>query len=187
MEYNDRLRELIEDPKVHYIYQIDDSIFGSEVEFSHFIIVAEQMDDLHKADYPFSASFYTTEQWFQKILNGELLGWITACINKKYICKETVKLIMKFDDIILRKEADYLYKNSEKTYWSVGNLKLILQILINHKIVNYNIYPRLRNMDLNNLELEATRVYQEICNLTDVRYKEHLKNKQLKRLKKKDE
>jgi len=42
-------------------------------------------------------------------------------------------------------------------------------------------------MDLNNLELEATRVYQEICNLTDVRYKEHLKNKQLKRLKKKDE
>lgn len=182
----DTLDDLIQNENIHYIYQIDDTIFGVKTETPRYVIIAEKLNFLEK-ELPFSFIAYSTKDWFNNLLNGELIGWVTACINKKYIIKEAVKLLMSFDDICLRKTAELLYHHSVHNYENVRDLKLILQILINHKIVNYNIGQKLIEMSEEELNTTATDTYNHICSLTDIRYKGYLKDRQLKRLKKKDD
>lgn len=179
------LDKLINDEKVHYIYRVDDALFGGEETPPNFIIVAEDTECLLEllSNAPFSYTTFTTKDWFDQILNGKLIGWICACINKKWIYKEAVKLIMKFDDIILRKEANMLFK-ATPGFDTLVDLRLILQILINHKIVNYNACKSFANAEESVIKDEIERVYEEICNITNIRYSEYLKAQQKARLKK---
>lgn len=180
------LDKLIGDEKVHYIYRVDDALFGGEETPPNFIIVAEDTDHLFEllSNAPFSYTTFTTKDWFDQILNGKLIGWVCACINKKWIYKEAVKLIMKFDDIVLRKEANLLFNKAAPGFDTLVDLRLILQILINHKIVNYSACKTFANAEDSAIKDEMERVYEEICNLTNIRYSEYLKAQQMSRLKK---
>ena len=48
--------------------------------------------------------FKTNEEWFNDVLNGSIEAWECACLNKKFIIKEHVKLLMKTDPLQLRKQ-----------------------------------------------------------------------------------
>lgn len=74
-----------------------------------------------------------------------------ACINKKYIIKEHVKLTMSTNPLQLRKNFEQ-YKmdmfslidddieSNKYTYWNlINNLKLTNQIIENHKIANFKV------------------------------------------------
>ena len=48
--------------------------------------------------------FKTNEEWFDEVMNGSIEAWECACMNKKFIIKEHVKLLMKTDPLGLRKQ-----------------------------------------------------------------------------------
>jgi hypothetical protein len=48
--------------------------------------------------------FKTNEEWFDEVMSGSIEAWECACMNKKFIIKEHVKLLMKTDPLGLRKQ-----------------------------------------------------------------------------------
>jgi len=98
------------------------------------------------------------------VLSNDIVAWECACLPKKYILKEHVKLLLQTDPLKLRKEFDKkiktVYSKLPKLF-SEGNtltaqkelfelLKYLIfanQIIENHKIVNFkvigNIYKQM--------------------------------------------
>lgn len=84
--------------------------------------------------------------WFDKVLLGDIDCWECACLNKKFVIKEHVKLMMTTSPLKLRKYVDGLRHRSDEeieqatTYnlWNdIKNCKFATQIIDNHKIVNF--------------------------------------------------
>lgn len=104
--------------------------------------------------------FFTISEWFKMIDDNHIYTWECACLNRKFIHKEYVKLLLNTDLIKLRNNYDekYLYmmnkaqralNNSHlnttiKILWYlIKDAILTLQIMENHKILNFtsaNIY-----------------------------------------------
>ena len=145
------LNKLIEHPEVYYIYDLRGAAFGVD-DLGEYIIVTKDglviKDELDDSEI-IKVSIYSSSEWFKLVVNGEILPWICACIDKKYILKEYVKLLMTINPLQLRKcfEATKVQILSnlgeiESSKWF--NLwKIILfarfcnQIIENHKIVNF--------------------------------------------------
>ena len=159
------LNKLIENSKVYYIYDLRGAVFGID-DIGGYIIVVEDgliiKDELDDSAIV-KVSIYSSSEWFKLITNGEILPWICACINKKYILKEHVKLLMSTNPLQLRKCFDSI---KTKTLLNLGETQLskqfnlwriILfarfcnQIIENHKIINFrnsaNDYFELRKYD----------------------------------------
>lgn len=156
------LNKLIENPEVYFIYDLRGSVFGVDDIGEYIIVIKEGLaikDELDDSEI-IKVSIYTSEEWFKLVINGEILPWICACIDKKYILKEHVKLLMNTNPLQLRKCFDttkiQILTNLGDTELSKQfNLwKIILfarfcnQIIENHKIVNFrnsaNDYYELR-------------------------------------------
>ena len=167
------LNKLIEHPEVYYIYDLRGAAFGVD-DLGEYIIVTKDglviKDELDDSEI-INVSIYSSSEWFKLVVNGEILPWICACIDKKYILKEYVKLLMTTNPLQLRKcfEATRVQILSnlgeiESSKWF--NLwKIILfarfcnQIIENHKIVNFknsaNDYQELRKYTDDNELLNA--------------------------------
>ena len=167
------LNKLIEHPEVYYIYDLRGAAFGVD-DLGEYIIVTKDglviKDELDDSEI-INVSIYSSSEWFKLVVNGEILPWICACIDKKYILKEYVKLLMTINPLQLRKcfEATRVQILSnlgeiESSKWF--NLwKIILfarfcnQIIENHKIVNFknsaNDYQELRKYTDDNELLNA--------------------------------
>ena len=164
------LNKLIEHPEVYYIYDLRGAAFGIDNLGEYIIVVKDGLiikDELDDSEIV-KVSIYPSSEWFKLVTNGEILPWICACINKKYILKEHVKLLMSTNPLQLRKCFDSIktkiLSNLGETELSKQfNLwKIILfarfcnQIIENHKIVNFrnsaNDYFELRKYnDFNEL------------------------------------
>ena len=88
--------------------------------------------------------FKTNEEWFDDVMNGSIEAWECACLNKKFIIKEHVKLLMKTDPLGLRKQIvkmDNLINpddfNAKEAWRVIAYCKFANQIIENHKIVNF--------------------------------------------------
>lgn len=85
------------------------------------------------------------KDWFDKVLKGDLICWEAACINKKLIIKEHVKLMMQTNPLQLRTEIEFEKKKLFESdsldidkYWElIKDCKFAVQIIDNHKIVNF--------------------------------------------------
>ena len=69
----------------------------------------ESTDYGHRFDFHIKVNGYdfifkTNEEWFDDVMNGSIEAWECACLNKKFIIKEHVKLLMKTDPLGLRKQ-----------------------------------------------------------------------------------
>jgi hypothetical protein len=148
---------LKKDPLVYYIYQMDLSIYGIQSEQQKYLVVVDSKYQIPKelrenAEFV----FFNTEEWFVKVLNCEILAWQCSCLNRKFIIKEHVKLVLSTDALKLRQN----FKAMMDPYFLVamskisngdfveGKLKLLdilkeaefsNQILDFHKIINYGI------------------------------------------------
>ena len=156
------LNKLIEHPDVYYIYDLRGAVFGVD-NLGEYIIVTKDglviKDELDDSEIV-NVSIYSSSEWFKLVVNGEILPWICACIDKKYILKEHVKLLMTTNPLQLRKcfeatKVQILSNLGETEFSKRFNLwKIILfarfcnQIIENHKIVNFknsaNDYQELR-------------------------------------------
>ena len=87
--------------------------------------------------------FKTNEEWFNEVMDGSIEAWECACMNKKFIVKEHVKLLMKTDPLGLRKQIVKMNNaitedSNPKDMWKVvAYCKFANQIIENHKIVNF--------------------------------------------------
>ena len=167
------LNKLIEHPEVYYIYDLRGAAFGVD-DLGEYIIVTKDglviKDELDDSEIV-NASIYSSSEWFKLVVNGEILPWICACIDKKYILKEYVKLLMTTNPLQLRKcfeatRVQILSNLGEIESSKRFNLwKIILfarfcnQIIENHKIINFknsaNDYQELRKYTDDNELLNA--------------------------------
>ena len=144
------LNKVIEHPEVYYIYDLRGAAFGIDNLGEYIIVVKDGLiikDELDDSEIV-KVSIYSSSEWFKLVTNGDILPWICACINKKYIIKEYVKLLMSTNPLQLRKCFDLtknrILSNIEEVELKHFNLwKIILfarlcnQIIENHKIVNF--------------------------------------------------
>lgn len=176
------LEYLKNSPDCLYIYNRDYSIYGIPNRERYTIIVdegwicPEEWVGFNKNIY----QIYSLKQWFDIILNGELIGWECACLNKKYIIKEYVKLMMTTNPLQLRKDIDNRYsilsaqsKIDLLEYWKlIKNIKFSIQIIENHKIVNFKEasknYSELNSITESNEFFEyINSIYKSLKELTD--------------------
>ena len=161
------LNKLIEHPEVYYIYDLRGAAFGVD-DLGEYIIVTKDglviKDELDDSEIV-NVSIYSSSEWFKLVINGEILPWICACLDKKYVLKEYVKLLMTTNPLQLRKCFDttknQILSNLGETESSKRfNLwKIVLfarfcnQIIENHKIVNFrnsvNDYLEFKKCDSN--------------------------------------
>lgn len=170
------LNKLIEHPEVYYIYDLRGAVFGIDNLGEYIVVVKDGLiikDELDDSEIV-KVSIYSSSEWFKLVINGEILPWICACIDKKYILKEYVKLLMTTNPLQLRKCFDttknQILSNLGKTELSKQfNLwKIILfarfcnQIIENHKIVNF------RNSANDYRELRKYNNFDELLNMFNV-------------------
>ena len=189
---NSFLDYLKESPDCLYIYNRDFSIYGLESKEHYTIVVKDDWicsEDWVGFDTNIYEVFYLNE-WFNIVLNGNLIGWECACLNKKYVIKEAVKLLMKTDPLILRRTidlqlADYKNKglfNINEAWDIIKNIKFSIQIIENHKIVNFkeahNDYYNLLSFEsIDEVENYINQFYAELKKLTDGMIKQEILKK----------
>ena len=114
-------------PVVYYLYNRGSVIYDlcnkdSDIDFlvvvdNEFILPEEfeeykyENKQLRKIKYNIKCNncdfmLFTTDEWFNKVINGELIAWECACLPKKFIHKEHVKLMMSTNPLQLRKDYE---------------------------------------------------------------------------------
>ena len=170
------LNKLIEHPEVYYIYDLRGAVFGIDNQGEYIVVIKDGLvikDELDDSEIV-KVSIYSSSEWFKLVINGEILPWICACLDKKYVLKEYVKLLMTTNPLQLRKCFDttknQILSNPGETELSKQfNLwKIILfarfcnQIIENHKIVNF------RNSASDYRELRKYNNFDELLNIFNV-------------------
>jgi len=176
METNKFLQHLIEDPKVYYIYQRESSIYGLNTKDSDidYLVIIDSEYELPEEylSYEYNSGyindrknikyensdfmFVFIQNWFKMVLDNKIPAWECACLNKKFIKKEYVKLILKTDliklikDLMIRKAAIINYITDSKIVWYfIKDILFTQQIIDFHKITDFK---------------EANKYYQDIAN-----------------------
>lgn len=149
------LNKLKEDKLVYFIYQRGSIIYDlntTNSDIDYLVIVDDDYvnkEIIYNPDYPNQLgnikinkddfTFITISEWFKKIELCDIDCWECACLPKKFVHKEHVKLLMHTDPLKLRLQIDYLLKDPiPKNYCSIlKKIKFAVQIIENHKIVNF--------------------------------------------------
>lgn len=166
-----------------YIYNRNFSIYGLDDIEQYTIVVTD--DWVCPEDWiGFDSGIYhiyKLSEWFDIVLTGELIGWECACLNKKYVIKEYVKLLMTTDPVQLRKTIDYEIKDFDNLTplekWEVvKDIKFANQIIENHKIVNFKEAASDVVSDESSFEV-IEKPYARLRELTDGMLKKELLKK----------
>ena len=179
--------ELLKDPNVLYVYEIGPQIYGlfEGVDRRKFLVICN--DGLEPEIESTREKEYTIKRigdWFQEVMSGQMLPWMCACLNKKFVHKEHVKLIMTTNPLQLRKDWDKLQNEvwteiervlkednacltAEKMAWSLYRyLNFANQIIDNHKIVNFktvaSTYNKLVQGEICDIK-SLKEVWHELC------------------------
>ena len=149
------LNKLKEDKLVYFIYQRGSIIYDlntASSDVDYLVIVDDDYANkeiVYNPDYPNQLgnikinkddfTFITISEWFKKIELCDIDCWECACLPKKFVHKEHVKLLMHTDPLKLRLQIDQLLKDPvPKNYYSIlKKIKFAIQIIENHKIVNF--------------------------------------------------
>lgn len=149
MEIND----YIKDSNVLYIYESGLNIYNIKSNKEYLIVFKEIPENFIKQNdfYKFeNLTAISINDWFKLVEIGDIKAWECACLPKKYIIKEYVKLLLSTNPLQLRLNFDLKYKlyneNKLDLFELVKTLKFSNQIIENHKIVNFGeiglIYPK---------------------------------------------
>lgn len=177
----------------YYIYNRDFSIYGLPSKERYTVIVKddwicpEEYSDYDKDIF----EIYTLTTFFDFVLKGKLIGWECSCLNKKYVIKEHVKLMMVTDPIQLRRDVDAFRKailqteglqTTDSMYELIRMIYFSIQIIQNHKIVNYKEgkedYSTLENSETFNEMWHITNnIYETLKSLTDGIIKQNILKK----------
>ena len=133
----------LKDKKVHYVYRCDDGIYGVP-SFEKYLLLVEPGYTPEGVENNICIDIQT---WFKMIENCELLPWKCACLNKKFVIKEPVKLLMTTDVVKLYDNIIKRMPNEDASadeYWHYYNdLILTNQICEFHKIKKFGLGAKL--------------------------------------------
>lgn len=154
----------MEDPKVYYVYQRGSSIYGlntKDSDIDYLVIIDSEynlpeefksceFDSGYKNDRKdikfdnCDFMFIYIQNWFKMVLDNKIPAWECACLNKKHIKKEYVKLILKTDivklikDLMIRRLALGNHVIDHKFIWYfVKDVLFTQQIIDFHKITDF--------------------------------------------------
>lgn len=179
-------------PDCFYIYNRDFSIYGLPDNEQYTIVVDDNFIFPEEyANYDSSTyKVHTLTDWFNMVLTGKIEAWECACLNKKYVIKEHVKLLLATDILQLRRDVDshrkVLHVASNPSLIQFFNLakdiRFSIQIAINHKILNYKDalvdYCKLKNVDTVEERWEVINtIYNDLKLLTDGVVKQNITKK----------
>lgn len=204
---NKYLKHLIEDPLVYYVYQRGSSIYGLNTEKSDidYLVVIDLQYILPEefTEYEFDSGclnarknikyencdfmFINIQDWFNLVINNDIQAWECACLNKKFIKKEYVKLILKTDPILLIKN---IFKQSSildntcnyKHLWYFGKDVLFTQQILDfHKIVDFqeanSLYHRIKaQSDVSIAQNIVKEIFQQFYEKNKGQYEQYLKS-----------
>ena len=180
---------LKESKKVYYIYMRGSRIYGLETKDSDYdyLVICNKHTTFPKEFYNMREVtnygrrfdfhivvdncdfiFKTNEEWFDEVTNGSIEAWECACMNKKFIIKEHVKLLMKTDPLGLRRQIvkmdnSITEESNPKDMWKVvAYCKFANQIIENHKIVNFKEANPERKL-ITNMFPEDTYLEYKLC------------------------
>lgn len=144
------LEELKQNNLVYFIYQMGNAIYGLKDPIDKFLVIVD--DEYKNKDIVQTTekdcfgciktsdgifNFIKISTWFSKIEKCDIEAWKCACLPKRFIHKEHVKLLMSTDPLKIRLQIDNLIKDSTDYCENIKKCKFAIQIIENHKIVNF--------------------------------------------------
>ena len=207
METNKFLQHLIEDPMVYYVYQRGSSIYGlnnKDSDIDYLVIIDSEyelpeeylqyeynsgyINDRRNIKYENADfQFKFVQNWFNDVLNNKIPAWECACLNKKFIKKEHVKLILKTDlikiikDLMMRRlELGNRVLDPKFIWYFVKDVLFAQQIIENHKIVDFKEANKYWN-DIKNTEPQqridfASNIFQKFYEKNKGQYEYYIKS-----------
>lgn len=201
---NKYLESIEENPLVYYIYQSGLSIYSISSVSEKYIIIVDASYQVPREFRKFKIrcknkvikynvifdgiefKLYEMQEWFKKVLDNDIEAWECSCLNKKFIKKEHVKLLLTYDPLQLRLNFDamldpfvihsiHLIKNNNITEGKLVLFDILKQgrfsdqIIENHKIINFKEvaedYNKLINTGDNIDDIYATfwTIYNGAC------------------------
>jgi hypothetical protein len=186
--------KLKDDELVLYIYQLGPSIYGLSGKERYLVIVKDDWKGVDLEGDEIDVEIIGINEWFERVKAGNIEAWICACLNRKFIIKEYVKLMMQTNPVQLRQDINFLaFTTKSLLEDKVEDIKSQLfdtiaytifarQIVENHKIVNFaepaKYYEELNDkMSLEDFNKIYTPVFEEFKELTQGIWIKHLKDK----------
>lgn len=142
----DFVKYIQENEDILYGYFLPPDLFGLTSGVDKYILItkyAYKLPDKYK-DIPII--HFPIQLYFKYINDNDLIAWILTCLDKKYIIKEHIKLLVNFNILKLRKSVEALFNNYDCYYdedYIAFYSKLYKysffanQIIENNKIINY--------------------------------------------------
>lgn len=204
---NKFLEHLIEDPKVYYIYQRGSSIYGLNTKDSDvdYLVIIDSEYELPEEylQYEYNSGYINdrrnikydncdfmfkfVQNWFNDVLNNKIPAWECACLNKKFIKKEYVKLILKTDivklikDLLIRRLALGNHVMDHKFIWYfVKDVLFTQQIIDFHKITDFKeankYYNDIKNADIQQRLDFANQIFNSFFEKNKGQYEYYIKS-----------
>ena len=204
---NKFLEHLIEDPKVYYVYQRGSSIYGlntKDSDIDYLVIIDSEynvpeefklceFDSGYKNDRKnikfdnCDFMFIYIQNWFKMVLDNKISAWECACLNKKFIKKEYVKLILKTDivklikDLLIRRLALGNHVMDHKFIWYfVKDVLFTQQIIDFHKITDFKeankYYNDIKNADIQQRLDFANQIFNNFFEKNKGQYEYYIKS-----------
>lgn len=191
--HNEVLEKFIQDAGIFYIYEVGLQIYGlfPDTEDRDFIVICN--DDYIPEGFTseneellltitnefgtYNFKYYSMTEWFKLVLDSSILAWECACLNKKFIHKEHVKLLMETNPLKLRKNYESTYPTrlivaidqihsgniitGQQYFWKVvKDVMFSNQIIENHKIVNFKEPAESYRLIVNGRETDELNMMQ---------------------------
>lgn len=190
--------KLKDDELVYYIYQLGPSIYGLSGKDRYLLIVGDDWKGIDLEGDEVDVEIMDISDWFEKVKAGKIEAWICACLNRKFIIKEYVKLMLQTNPVQLRSDINFMSYtikgflediSEERSSFTKDHLFDLIaytifarQIVENHKIVNFaepaKFYELLSNdMSLEKFNAVYDPIYKEFKDLTQGVWIKHLKDK----------
>lgn len=204
---NKFLQHLIEDPKVYCVYQRGSSIYGlnnKNGDIDYLVIIDSEFELPEEfKEYEFESGyinarknikydncdfmFVLIQNWFNMVIDNKIPAWECACLNKKFIKKEHVKLILKTDiiklikDLMIRRQALLTYINDYKTVWYfIKDILFTQQIIDFHKITDFKeanqYYNDIKNSDKGSRIAFVNQMWKQFYEKNKSQYEYYVKS-----------
>ena len=198
LKENKLFQELLNNKDIYYLYNSSYDIYGIDVEPKSIIAVCKKdfklpNDILNDDNFMIldngiicydhlNLQLFEIGEWFDKVLESDIICWECACLNKKYVYKDYVKLMLSADPVLIRNYYNtytyqfftildnYSWEDDDLTIRQLffEYIKIIVfsnQILENHKIINFKemipIYQKLFNPEITTYD-DFSDVYASI-------------------------
>lgn len=145
-----KIEELKSNPQVYYIYQVDYSIFNiPDQSPKYLVIVDKECTEKSSVEDGMYIDIITTEDWFKKVINSEIISWICSCLDKKFIIKEHVKLLGMRNDLKIRQNMERMISENLPSITNLVNggqddearylaYTVLLYLNLSHQILDFN-------------------------------------------------